>query len=128
MKLISIISSRVFLVPFSCVGVIYILYRLSGFVIIGHYTATYFEFTKTSFDPLSASILIGAVRLMSTICLPFILGTMSKRTAFVIFGSASTVGMLSGKLLLNFFHYYTATLKFIYCSGCSWSSERFHDI
>ena len=81
------------MVPFACVGVIFILFRLSGFVVVSHYTATYFEFTYTSFDPLTASIIIGVARLMSSICLPLILGTTSKRTAFIIFGSVSTVSM-----------------------------------
>ena len=106
LELISIISSRVFLVPYACVGVLFILFRLSGFVVISHYTATYFEFTNTSFDPLSTPIIIGAVRLMSSICLPLILRTMQKKTAFVTLGFASTAGMLSGKLFLNSYHNY----------------------
>ena len=94
--------------PFACVGVIQILFRLSGFSVISHYTATYFEFTNTPFDPLSLSIVIGGVRLISAMCLPLVLGPMSKKTAFATYGSASTVGMLSGKSFLNSFHFYTS--------------------
>ena len=106
LKLVSIILSRVFWVPYACVGVLFILFRLSAFVVISHYTATYFEFTNTSFDPLSTPIIIGAVRLMSAICLPLILQNVSKRTAFVTLGFASTAGMLSGKSFLNSYHNY----------------------
>ena len=96
-KTVSIIASRVFLMPFACVGVIFILFRLSGSVVISHYTATFFEFTSTSFDPQSVSIIIGVTRLLSSFSVPLILKTMTKKMAFVTIGSASTTAMLGGK-------------------------------
>ena len=127
LDLIKILSSRAFMVPFSCVGAICILFRLSGFVVISHYTANCIEFSGTQFDPLSSSILIGAVRLVSSLCLHLILGIMSKRTAFIAIGSASTLGMLSGKLYFNSFIITQTTLMFTKCSGSSWSSDRLFD-
>ena len=103
-KSVSIISSRVFLKPFACVGVIYFLFRLSGSVVISHYTATFFEFTGTSFDPQFVSIVIGVTRVLSSLSVPLILRTMTKRMAFITIGSAFTVGMLGGKFWLNSLH------------------------
>ena len=96
-KTVSIIASRVFLMPFACVGVIFILFRLSGSVVISHYTATFFEFTSTSFDPQSVSIIIGVTRLLSSFSVPLILKTMTKKMAFITIGSTSTTAMLGGK-------------------------------
>ena len=83
--------------PFACVGVIFFLFRLSGSVVISHYTATFFEFTGTSFDPEYVSIVIGVARVISSLSVPLILRAMTKRMAFIAFGSAFTLGMLGGK-------------------------------
>ena len=103
-KSVSIISSRVFLKPFASVGVIYFLFRLSGSVVISHYTSTFFEFTGTSFDPQLVSIIIGVTRVLSSLSVPLILQTMTKRMAFITIGSAFTVGMLGGKFWSNSLH------------------------
>ena len=95
--LASLVSSRVFLMPFASVGVIFILFRLSGFVVISHFTATYFELTGISFNPLIAPIVIGVARLASTFFLPLIIGNVTKKTAFTTLGFSSTLGMLTGK-------------------------------
>ena len=87
--------------PFASVGVIFILFRLSGFVVISHFTATYFELTGISFNPLIAPIVIGVVRLASNLFLPLIIGTVTKKTAFITLGFTSTVGMLTGKFCFN---------------------------
>ena len=108
---LSIILSRVFLQPFACVGVIYILFRFSGSVVLSHYTATFFELAETSFDPLSVSISIGVIRIISTFSVPILLKTMSKRMAFIVIGSASTMGMLSGKVLLYALNFCTTHSK-----------------
>ena len=96
MKSISLVSSKTFLVPFACVGVILILFRLSGFVVISHYTATYFELIGVGIDPMFVPILVGVVRLLSTIFLPFILRSITKKMVFIVMGFTSFVGMLIG--------------------------------
>ena len=40
---LKILTSSAFLRPFSCVGIIYILYNLSGIIIISTYTLTFLE-------------------------------------------------------------------------------------
>ena len=99
-KLFSIILSRVFLQPFACVGIIYILFRMSGSSVVPHYTATLFEFTGMSFDPQHVAILIGITRVFSSFSVPLLLKTMTKRMTFIIIGSASTLGMLTGKVIV----------------------------
>ena len=98
-------SSRVFLQPFACVGVLFILHRLSAFVVISHNTATYFELTGTYYNPLFVSISYGVVRLISSLCMPLILIIMTKRTGFISFGSASTLAMLGGIFSSFFGHW-----------------------
>ena len=53
---LEILTSSAFLRPFSCVGIIYILFQLSGIIIINTYTLTFLEacgFTHMRFDYLS---------------------------------------------------------------------------
>ena len=126
-KSFSIILSKVFLQPFACVGVIFILFRLTGSTVISHYTATLFEFMGMSFDPLSVSILIGVTRVISTFSVPLLLKRMSKRKAFIVIGSVSTLGMLSGKVFVKSIEFLHHSLqKIIQYSGNSCSFESIH--
>ena len=90
-------SSGEFWRPFSCVGVLYIFFRLSCFSILSHYTAPFLERAEISLDPLVASILIGLFRLLASLSSFIILLITSKRTAFCLCGAASTIGMIVGK-------------------------------
>ena len=114
---INIMSSRVFLQPFACVGVMFILHRLSAFIVISHNTATYFEFTGTYYNPLRVSISYGVVRLISSLCMPLILTNMTKRMGFISFGSASTLAMLGGIFL---FFFVTDYIKHIQHNPTQW--------
>ena len=95
-EFINIMSSKAFLQPFACVGVLFILHRLTAFIVISHNTAIYFEFTGTAYNPLFVSISYGVVRLISSLCMPLILTITTKRMGFISFGSASTLAMLGG--------------------------------
>ena len=92
-----IATSGEFWKPFSCVGVICILFRLSCFSILSHYTAPFLDRAEINLDPLLAAVLIGVFRLVFSLSAFLILSITSKRTAFILGGTASTLGMLLGK-------------------------------
>ena len=100
--LIRIIFSPMFLKPFIFVGITCILYCLSSFLVISHYTATLFEFMGIIYDPLSVSIGYGTIRLISSMCLPVFLAILTKRYGLLLFGSASTLAMLAGMSMLHY--------------------------
>ena len=88
-----------FLRPFSCVGILFILLRLSSSSVLFHYTAPFLERAGINLDPILAAVIIGIFRVVSSL-IPFVLFSfISKRTAFVLAGSVSTLGMLMGKYL-----------------------------
>ena len=92
-----IATSREFWKPFSCVGAIFILFRLSSFSILSHYTAPFLERVEINLDPLLAAVLIGLLRILCSLITFLILSVVSKRTAFIVAGTSSTLGMLLGK-------------------------------
>ena len=96
-----VLCSAMFLKPFASVGIMFIIYRLSSFVIILHYTATYFEFIGTIYNPLAVSISYGTVRLISSMCVPVFLARLTKRMGLLLFGSASFSAMLAGTSMLH---------------------------
>ena len=83
--------------PFSCVGVILILFRLSCFSILSHYTAPFLDRAGISWDPLMAAIVIGIFRLIFSLAAFPIITFTTKRTAFIYGGAASALGMFLGK-------------------------------
>ena len=97
---LGIATSRDFWKPFSCVGLIFILFRLSSFSILSHYTAPFLDRAEIHLDPLLAAVLIGVFRLASSLAAFIIFSFTSKRTAFIFAGSASTLGMLLGKSII----------------------------
>ena len=54
----NIMSSK-FLRPFSCIGVIYIVYQLSGFEVVYAYTENFFEESGVQLEPSLAALLAG---------------------------------------------------------------------
>ena len=70
---LGIVSSGEFWRPFSCVGILFILFRLSSYSILSHYTAPFLDKAHISLDPLLAAVIIGIIRLVSSL------------SAFVIF-------------------------------------------
>ena len=97
---LGIVSSGEFWRPFSCVGVLFVLFRLTSFSILSHYAAPFLERAKISLDPLLAAVIIGVIRLVSSLGAFVILSYVSKRTTFILAGLASTFGMLIGRLQL----------------------------
>ena len=94
---LSIVTSGEFWRPFSCVGVLFILFRLSGFSILSHYTAPFLERARINVDPLVGAVIIGIFRVVSSIIAFAIFSATSKRTAFIVGGIMSIFGMLTGQ-------------------------------
>ena len=118
-------SSRAFLQPFACVGVLFILHRLTAFIVISHNTAIYFEFTGTAYNPLFVSISYGVVRLISSLCMPLILTITTKRMGFISFGSASTLAMLGGIFSSFFGHWLSQAYPTQWQFMLIWSTQLY---
>ena len=93
---LSVMGSSVFFKPLSA-AMILILFRLTGFSVFSHYTATYLEKTGIDFDPLLGSTIIGAIRCLASLSTVMVLIIMAKKTSFVTFGLISTLSMISGR-------------------------------
>ena len=93
---LSIIGSSVFLRPFSAAMII-ILFKLSGFSVVSHYTATFLEKAGINFDPLLGSTVIGAIRCLASLSTIVVLAMISKKISFIIFGLMGTLAMVLGK-------------------------------
>ena len=90
------ICLSVFLKPF-CAAMTTILFRLSGFSVLSHYTATYLEKAGINFDPLLGSAIIGAVRWLASLSTIVVLNFVAKKTSLAIFGLIGMVSMMSGR-------------------------------
>ena len=93
---LSIIGSSVFLRPFSAAMII-ILFKLSGFSVVSHYTATFLEKAGINFNPLLGSTVIGAIRCLASLSTIVVLAMISKKISFIIFGLMGTLAMILGK-------------------------------
>ena len=102
---LGIISSGEFWRPFSCVGILFILFRLTGFSILSHYAAPFLDRAQISLDPLLAAVIIGIIRLVSSISAFVILAYASKKKTFILTGLISTFGMLIGQMPI-FVHFF----------------------
>ena len=95
-SILRIVLSGQFWRPFSCVGVLFILFRLTSFSILSHYAAPFLEKAHISLNPLLAAVIIGLIRLASSLGAFVILSFASKRTTFTLTGLVSVVGILLG--------------------------------
>ena len=96
-SLLNAVSSPAFLSPYSCVGVLFILLRVSGFPILSHYTASFLERTGMKLDSLLVALIIGIVRFTFSLLAFVFLSLISRRTAFIVCGSLGTLGMLTSE-------------------------------
>ena len=65
-SILRIVFSGQYWRPFSCVGVLFILFRLTSFSILSHYAAPFLEKAHISLNPLLAAVIIGLIRLASS--------------------------------------------------------------
>ena len=93
---LNIVELNMFLKPFSAAMTL-ILFRLSGFSVVSHYTATYLEKAGINFDPLLGSLIIGAIRWLASLGTIVVLNFIAKKTSFITFGLISVICMMSGR-------------------------------
>ena len=95
-RIIDIMGSEAFLKPLSA-ALITVVFRLSGFTVLSHYTATYLDDAGTDLDPLLGAIIIGAVRWLGSLSTIVVLYVAPKKTAFTAFGLISMLSWISGR-------------------------------
>ena len=59
LQCVSNVMSWKFIRPFSCIGIIYILFQLSGFEVVYAYTESFFEESGVKLDPSLAAVVTG---------------------------------------------------------------------
>ena len=95
-RILDIMRSTAFLKPLSA-ALITVLFRLSGFTVLSHFTATYLEDAGIELDPLLGSIIIGAVRWLGSLTTIVVLYFAPKKIAFAVFGLISMLSWMSGR-------------------------------
>ena len=120
---LQVLSSSAFLRPFRCVGILFILYNMSGILTLtGTYTDTFFEVysclfwlhcfnnlmnvfwqlaskeAKTSIPAEYQAIIHGALELAASLLGPIILTKVHKRTAFILCGALAALSMAVGSI------------------------------
>ena len=95
-SILCVVLSGQFWRPFSCVGVLFILFRLTSFSILSHYAAPFLEKAHISLNPLLMAVIFGLIRLVSSLVAFVILSFASKRTTFILTGLVSVIGILIG--------------------------------
>ncbi len=87
--------------PFSSIGVIFILLRLSIFSVLPSYTATIIEQTGTNFDPMLGAVFIGVTRFIANLSTPLLLTMLRKRVILKTGSVAGTASITASKCKLQ---------------------------
>ena len=86
-----------FLKPFSCIGVLYISYHVSGYNAVSAYSNDYFENAGAHTLSYAAdSAILGTVKLILSLLAPLILSRASKKILFATFGFISAIAFILG--------------------------------
>ena len=86
-----------FLKPFSCIGILYLFYSISGYDAVSAYSVDYFENAGArALSYGTDSVILGIVKCILTFIAPFLLLKVSKKKLFVICGFVSSIGFILG--------------------------------
>ena len=86
-----------FLMPFSCIGVIYLLYNISGYGAVSSYSMDYFDSAGAhAVRYETESVILGSCNVILTFLAPFILSKLPKKGLFVTCGFVSSIGFILG--------------------------------
>ena len=89
-----------FLKPFSCIGVLYVSYQVSGYAAVSAYSNDYFENAGTHALSYAAdSAVLGTVKLIFSLLAPLILSRAPKKILFATFGFVSSVAFILGTVI-----------------------------
>ena len=97
-----------FLKPLSCIGVLYLSYRLSGYSVVRAYSNNYFENAGAhALNYAADSAISGTTMFIFSIFTPFIVSRASKKALFVTSGFISATAFILGNHVTE----YRARLK-----------------
>ena len=86
-----------FLKPFSCIGILYLFYNISGYGVVTAYSNDYFDYAGAqvvSFE--SDSVILGVVKWILTFIAPILLLKFPKKWLFLFCGCVSSIGFIGG--------------------------------
>ncbi len=83
--------------PFSSIGVIFILLRLSIFSVLPSYAATIVQETGTDFDPMLGAVIVGVTRFFANISMPLLLSVLRKKVILIVASVAATAAIILSK-------------------------------
>ena len=91
------LTTASFLKPFSCIGVLYVSYQVSGYAAVSAYSNDYFENAGAHTLSYAAdSAILGTVKLILSLLAPLILSRASKKILFATFGFISAIAFILG--------------------------------
>ena len=107
------ITTSSFLKPFSCIGILYLSYQISGYAAVSAYSNNYYENAGTqalSYETNSA--ILGTVKAILAVFAPFLLSKLSKKKLFVTCGVVSAVAFILGNYFANIINFLQSVCLF----------------
>ncbi len=97
--LVKTLNSRLFWKPFACVGVIFVLYGISGYGVMANYMAFFLAQSGVDLDPLLATIVIHVTRVPTAIAASFLLLRCSKKVVFFACTMVTVVSLAASEFI-----------------------------
>ena len=96
-------TKATFLKPFSCIGVLFLSYEISGYFVVSAYSNNYFEDAGAHALNYAADTAIsGTIKFCLSMIAPFILSMVSKKALFVITGFTGAIAFILGNHIENY--------------------------
>ena len=91
------LTKALFLKPFSCIGVLFLSYHLSGYSVVSAYSNSYFEDAGAHALNYAADTAVsGTIKFILSMFAPCILLRVSKKALFVTSGFISAIAFILG--------------------------------
>ena len=95
------ILSPSFLKPFTCIGIINVLTILAGFAVLANYVSEFMRESGSDIDPTIGPMVIGMMRLLIALIVPFFVQKMNPKMSFSIGQFIKALAML---IIAIYFH------------------------
>ena len=100
------LTSFSFWKPFSCIGILYVFYTISGYDAVSAYSNDYFENAGARAVSYGTdSVILGLVKCILAFLAPFIMFKLSKKRLLVTCGFVSSIGFILGDYYAIMFHW-----------------------
>ena len=91
------LTKALFLKPFSCIGVLFLSYHLSGYSVVSAYSNSYFEDAGAhALNYATDTAVSGTIKFILSMFAPCILLRVSKKALFVTSGFISAIAFILG--------------------------------